>query len=235
MAKTQPTPVSVTADDARAALSRARTFDDFLAGMGQRDRTNIERHLAVVDADADPAHGRLWRRLAATLGTLAPAAVQTTGQQAVQFFIPDGKYRMQVFALEDQRDGLLRVYSPDALADARRAKLVADKPPTEESVPGPGGDRKKILVYRFATANATPGLLIEPLEAKNTANPAPFFANLIGWNRKAVRITVPVGADDEAVGAVETFCALGGVAVASRALPAVPKVPPAPPGPAAKG
>ena len=222
MTKTRATTISI--DDVRGALKSGKSFDELLAAIGQRDRTNIERHLAVIDAEPDEWHGRTWRRLAAALANLAPLSLQTNGQQAVQFFIADGKYRMQVFALEDLRDGHVRVYAPDSIADAVKAHLVHEQkgapvPAAAASTPGNGGKPPKPQ-FRFA-GMPLPGLLIEQLDAKNTANPAPYFANLIGWNRKALRISIPVGADDAAIDAVVTLCAFGAIRVAGNALPAV--------------
>ena len=93
--------------------------DDQLATMlaqaGVRDRVNIEKHLTACDAEAEPGHAQLWRRLAAKLSELAPLPVHTAASQMVLFFIADGKYRMQVFALEDCHDGSLSVYLPDVM------------------------------------------------------------------------------------------------------------------------
>ena len=55
---------------------------------------------------------------------LAPKAMQTAGQRAVQYFAADGKYRRQVFAMEDLRDGVLAVYMVDVLKEARRAGVL---------------------------------------------------------------------------------------------------------------
>src|SRR5687768_8752472 len=92
-------------------------YESFLARLGVRDRQTIERHVAACETEATSEHAKLWRRLACLLASLAsqPGAdtqakdgrtsrqfgVQTAGQKAVQFFAPDGKYRRQIFALED--------------------------------------------------------------------------------------------------------------------------------------
>ena len=88
-----------------------------------RDRANMEKHLAVCDAEPNAAHGTIWRRLMAKLGALAPIAA-TVGLQVVRFFIADGKYRMQVFALEDNSDGFINVYLPNVLSKAVSKKLL---------------------------------------------------------------------------------------------------------------
>ena len=160
------------------ATSSAADMETFLTGLAGKDRSNIEKHLAACDAEPDPTHGKLWRRLAVGLRRLAPLPVQTVGQHAVQFFIADGKYRMQVFALEDARDGRLMVYLPDILAEAEKAGA-------------PLGVLKP-----------------EALDAANTPNPSPHIKHMLGWNRKAVRLTLPTRATPQQISAAEALCAL---------------------------
>src|ERR1700712_1080440 len=100
---------TATLAGARRALEKRTDLSSFLAKVRLKDRTNIERHLTACDAEGDPRHGVLWRRIACALGTLAPLAIQTIGEHAMQFFVADGKYRMQVFALEDARDGSIHI------------------------------------------------------------------------------------------------------------------------------
>ena len=160
------------------AISDVADIDTFLTGLAGKDRSNIEKHLAVIDAEPDPNHGKLWRRLAVTMRRLAPMPVQTVGQHAVQFFVADGKYRMQVFALEDGRDGRVMIYLPDILADAEKA-------------------------------GAPLGVLTpEVLDAANTPNPSPHIKHMLGWNRKAVRITLLTHAGQQQVSATEKLCDL---------------------------
>ena len=161
------------------------TFDlePLLARWPAKERTRLEKHLALADAEPDNHRGKLWRRLAATLGTLASLPPQTLGNLAVLFFIPDGKYRMQVYTLEDAGDGELQIFLPDVLGEALKKKIIAKgKQPNEYAIPGAAG---KIL-------------RIESLDAANTASPAPQIKNLIGWNRKAIRVRLPVTDTDNA-------------------------------------
>src|SRR4051812_42174822 len=93
---------------APAAPTRHATGADletFLARAGAKERAKIEKHLALRETETGPGFGKLWRKVASVLGGLAPLPAQTMGNLAVLFFIPDGKYRMQVFALEDAGDG----------------------------------------------------------------------------------------------------------------------------------
>src|SRR3984957_7008301 len=80
----------------RKALETRMDFATWLATLGSRDRVNVERPLTALEAvgPTGTAHAALWRRLAQTLATLAPFAATTTGQQAVSFFVADGKSRM---------------------------------------------------------------------------------------------------------------------------------------------
>src|SRR5438034_4448921 len=110
---------------AARALEKPVTLTDLLAAMGSRDRVNVERHLAAAEAESSKAHAALWTRLVRDLATLSSLTVQTTGQQALSFYIPDGKHRQQVFALEDQRDGKIIVYSEDVLAQSMKAGIIA--------------------------------------------------------------------------------------------------------------
>lgn len=178
---------SAVIESFRAALAKPVELEVLLSKAGQRDRSNLEKHLAVVDADRGSPHAKLWRRLVRSLATLAPMAIQTVGQQAVQFFIADGKYRMQVFALEDTLDGKIMLYTPDVLAEARKLKLIDEE-----------------LIH------------IEQLETSNTENPSPHFKNMLGWNRKALRITLPINADNEQVESAENIAALAARAWAEK-------------------
>jgi hypothetical protein len=171
---TETRPASAPAA-ARSSKQKAGGFEELLARCGSKERASIEKHLAACDAE-DPGHGALWRRLAGLLGSLAPAGVQTAGQHAIMFFVPDGKYRMQVFALEDLRDGTLKFYLPNILDKALRAKLLA-KAGGEYVLPGP---KKQVLPA-------------EQMDAANTPEPLPHVKHMLGWNRKAIKLTLPAG------------------------------------------
>lgn len=154
-----------------------------LAKTGAKDRTHIQRHLTAADAEPDPAHGNLWRKLAELLAAAAPLPVQAVGHTAVMFFVPDGKYRMQAFALEDQGEGRIAVYVPDILAEAVKKKVLkkADEPSMYAVV---GSQRATLHV--------------ETLDAQNTPEPPVHVKNMLGWNRKSIRITLPILGTDRA-------------------------------------
>ncbi len=178
---------------ARESLASPINFEDFLSKLAPKDRVNAEKRVGVLDAEPDSSRAPLWRRLACKLMTLAPGA-KFVGKQTVQFYIPDGKYRMQVFAMEDLQDGNFTVYCPDIVEEALRAGVIA--PPAPSS-----GDH----VYLIPATQET--LRIEALD-KRSLNPGAHFKDLTGWNRKALRITLPPNPSPAQVDATEMICAM---------------------------
>ena len=190
---------------ARQLLDNLYDYDAFLAKLGSKDRVNVERHVAFCEA-SDPRHAQLWKRLACVLRTLADHSTQTLGHHAVQFFVADGKYRMQVFALEDLQDGKLSVFAPDELDGAVAAGAL-----------GPRGQTVGGISQWPLKGAAGQSLAVESLTATNTPNPAAYFKNMLGWNRKAVRLALPIHVSPAHVEAVEVICCLA----AQRWHPAV--------------
>jgi hypothetical protein len=177
----------------RAALAKRISFDEFLAKLTTKDRASAARRVAALDAHPSAAHGALWERLACTLMTLAPHAAKLVGKQTLQIYVADGKYRMQVFALEDLQDGNFTIYCPDVLDDAIRCGLLA---------PASGlgaGD--------FVTGGSKHPLRVDRLDGKSL-NAAAHFKDLTGWNRTALRITLGPSPSAEQLEAAELICAL---------------------------
>lgn len=189
--KTNPAANAIT-----SMLAKPAPLDDFLGKLAARDRQNVDRHLAAADAEPEGDHAKLWRRMARALFTLSPHAITTIGQQALLFFIADGKYRMQVFAMEDPRDGRLLVYTGDVTKEAIKQGILA-APPKGDASAG----------YVVA-ADKAQRLIIEQLDANNTPNPHPWYKNMLGWGRKALRVTLPVKATAEQIAATEALCAI---------------------------
>ena len=178
---------------ARESLAHPLRFSEFLAKLSPKDRANAERRVTVLDAQADAPRAALWQRLACTLMTLAPHAAKLVGKQTLQIYVADGKYRMQVFALEDFQDGNFTVYCPDVLDEAVKSELLA---PPSDSEP-----------YEYLIGASKERLRIERLD-KRSLNPAAHFKDLTGWNRKALRITVPRSPSVRQVEAAELLCAV---------------------------
>jgi hypothetical protein len=146
---------------------------------------------ALANNPNAPAHARdTWRRLAVILAVLAPAPPDTLGKQALRFYIPDGKYRQQVFALEETKTAVL-VYLPDVLAAA------LDKNILEKS------DHEHVYVV---AGHPDASLRIEVLAADTpdvtTAKP------MLGWGRRALRVTLGPLTGEKHLTAVENLLAL---------------------------
>ena len=185
-------------------LAKPLELEEFLAKLAARDRQNVDRHLAAADAEPEPDHAKLWRRIARSMFTLSPHAVTTIGQQALQFFIADGKYRRQLFALEDLRDGVLVVYTVDALAAALRAGALRGPVRTDDGV--------KVYELGGCDGHATVG--VEALTADNVGNAPDYYRHMVGWNRKALKITLPVPGGDGRLRALNVLYALAARQVA---------------------
>jgi hypothetical protein len=167
-------------------------LENLMALAGARDRVNIEKHLAACDAEPNSEHGLLWRRLMAKLSELAPLPIRTAGSQIMQFYVADGKYRMQVFALEDRCDGTLVLYLPNVLTKAVSEKLLV----------------KNSGQYSLAGA-AKQVLSIDQMDVNNPSDPPEFVKHMMGWNRKALKLTLLASDSDSAqVNAAESLCEL---------------------------
>jgi hypothetical protein len=177
------------------SIPRRLAFEDFLAKLPAKDRTNVQKRIASA-ADAPPDGGllELWRRLACALLTLAPHAAKVVGRQAVQFYIADGKYRMQAFALEDLQDGSLTVYCPDVLSEALTGGVLA--------APA-GGD----AADHYGVCGSAHVLAIASLD-RSTIDPPIYYKDMVGWNRRALRITLPAAAAAGQIEAAESLCAI---------------------------
>jgi hypothetical protein len=170
-------------------------FDEFLARLPAKERANVEKRIALA-ADAPPDGGllELWRRLACALLTLAPHAAKVVGRTAVQFFVADGKYRMQMFALEDLQDGSVTVYCPDVLSEALKGGVLA----------APAG---KGAADHYGVCGSPHVLAIASLD-RSVIDPPIYYKDMVGWNRRALRITLPAAASADQIGAAESLCAI---------------------------
>ena len=168
------------------------TFDTVMDRAGAKEKAKLEKHLEAADAEGSSKRGELFRKVATMLGSHSPLPVQSSGKQAWQYFIPDGKYRMQVFALEDPGDGTLQIYLPDIL-DAAVKKKVLKKTPEPD---------------HFIAVETGTKIRIDALDSANTPQPPPHYKHMLGWNRKALRITIPTSDDGTQVTAASKVCAV---------------------------
>jgi hypothetical protein len=170
-------------------------FEAFLAKLTPKDRLNVERHVAAVEEQSTRAHAKLWKRMATAMMTLASHSAKANGQQSMQFYIQDGKYRMQIFALEDLRDGKVHLYATDALDDAVKSGALAKPKASDEP-----------NAYHLPHGKET--LTVERLDGK-VSNPAPFYKDMLGWNRRAVHVILPAMATDAQADAAEKLLVAG--------------------------
>jgi hypothetical protein len=168
-------------------------YTDLLTRLLPKDRLNVERHVAMCDINLGTAHSALWQRVACHLMTLCDSSAKTVGRHTMQFFVPDGPYRLQVFALHDQHNGSLLVYTHDVLEHAFAQNLL-ERPTAADST-----------TYRLCDSRDL--LNIELLDAKSTT-PAPYYKEMLGWNRRALRVTLPTDATPNQLAAVESLCSL---------------------------
>jgi hypothetical protein len=186
----KPAPAPVAAAAPAATASTTTTFAAVMEKAPGKDRANLQRHLDELNGE----HAKTWRGLVAVLGGLAPHGLQTVGRESIRFFVADGRYRFQLFALEDSGDGQLRVYLPNVVEEAIKRKLLVQTP-----VPGE---------YAARGAARGPTLRVEELDANNTTDAPPHFKYMIGLNRKALRVTVPAVGGASQVDLVAALCGL---------------------------
>jgi hypothetical protein len=181
------------------------------AMLGIRELTAHTRRLAHTDTHA-PRRGQIWRRLASLFFAIAPARPRVI-QRATLFYIPDGKYQMQVFALDDAEDGTLAICCEDVIATAIKAGLL---------------DRQAGQPSRYQVFGTPHALQIEQLDSSKES---PAYCNaMTGWNRKALRMVLPANPPIELTDAVELLCALSSLRwMEAAAKPAEAKAPPAKP------
>jgi len=171
----------------------AMNYAKLLSTLGDRDRAALERQIGTYEGKLGTAAGELWRRFACMLRTLASGGTKLSGANAMQFYIPDGKYRKQVFAMQALASGELTVYVPDVRAQAARAGILGRHTPAEENR------------YRLGKGNEL--LMIDALDGKSP-NPEAFYKDMTGWNRKAIRVTLPANPSKEQIQATEQLCVL---------------------------
>jgi hypothetical protein len=189
-----PTATSPSSKAAAVSSMEPLEYDAFLLKLTPKDRLNVERHIAAVELNSSRGHAKLWKKLATRMMALAPHSAKANGQQSMQFYIADGKYRMQLFALEDLRDGKIAVYANDAMDEAVKAGVVAKAKGSDEP-------------DTFKVSSSKETLSIERLDGK-TVNPSPFYKDMLGWNRRAAHIALPVTASDAQAEAVDRILVL---------------------------
>ncbi len=182
--------------------SAAVDFDTAIAGLSFKDRGSIDRQL--VARENAPVFGlaHRWRHLVAHLLGLAPGLIKLVGVHTMQFYVPDGKYRKQVFALHATPLGEMFVCTPDIVDDAIAAGLLQSPPfpdrPDDYGLPG----SSQTLPIRFVDGK--------------TLDPQMYYKDMTGWNRRALCIIVPTDATHMQMTAIDDLCRLAAVGWASQ-------------------
>jgi hypothetical protein len=140
---------------------------------------------------------------------LAPAVIESLGHQTLKFHIPDGKYRQQVFALYDTLQGRIELFLPDVSAQAIEQKLVT-RPVAESRAYGIMGD--------------TGTVELQVLTSDDRDCPT-FCKPMLGWGRKAIRVSLSAIPEEPQIAAVERLCELAAEAWKDK-VAAVPVVVP---------
>ena len=183
------------------APSATEEFDRLQARMTPKAKASVAKHLDIVSGDAALGFGECWKRVVGMLGRLAPDLVEAAGT-SLKFSIVDGKYRRQVFAIDDQRKGLIQVYLPDVLAAAQTAGLIGV---AEAGTVGVKGDIKTRIPLDVITADTK--------DIPDCCKP------MLGWGRRALRFEITVAGDDTQVKMIEKLCVLAAEAWAGAAVP----------------
>ena len=181
-------------------------YEAFLSRLGQKGVGIVTRHVELRQSDASQGFGRCWKRMAGMLAQLAPHAIETAGHQALKFHIPDGKYRQQVFALEDLGSGAIYVYLPDIVAAAIARKILRPGAADGHTYSVAGDAEMKIELQLVTSDGAdVPG----------------FCKPMLGWGRRALKATLSVNAPEKQVRVLEKLCELAAESWAGQAGAAV--------------
>jgi hypothetical protein len=180
------------AKPAARTIPSAAERDAAFAKLTQKDRDNFERQITNVTTKVGENLANHWRRLAGTALALSNKPPKLTGLNTLQFFIADGNYRKQIYAMHLADTGVLTMYVPNIFPEATKAKLLTPLPkdPTPDAYTV-GGHR----------------VIIEQLD-RDSLNPQFYFKDMTGWNRKAMGIQLTVDANEGLVHAVEQILAL---------------------------
>lgn len=180
---------------ARVAPRKSQPLDypELLTRFGDKDRASVERQSAAYAEKAGPAAVERWQRLARVLMGLAGHMPKVSAKLTIQFYIPDGKYKMQVFGLQAEDDGTIAVYCPDVIKQATAAKILGKPRKIETQKLYPVGGSEEDL------------LPIDELDG-DTPNPDLVYKHMTGWNRRAIRMTLSPRASKAMVKAVEQVC-----------------------------
>jgi hypothetical protein len=181
------------------------SFQSLVAKLSAKDRHCVERQ--IVARESSPVFGLAdrWRRIAGTLLNLAPGMVKLGGLHTMQFYIADGKYRKQVFALHALADSAIVICTPDILDAATKAGLLGPKAKGDDSNLHPIGKTEQTLMIDIVSGS--------------TIDPQVFYKDMTGWNRRALYITLAGDSTPGQIRAVEDLCKFAALSWANDPAP----------------
>ncbi|HVT82839.1 MAG TPA: hypothetical protein VHM90_19530 [Phycisphaerae bacterium] len=184
-------------------------YSRFLTRLSPKALAVVEKHAELREADSAQGYGRTWRHMAGVLAQMAPAAIEAMGTHALKFHIPDGKYRLQVFALADQGKNEVDIYLPNVLAEAVTRKVLCKAEADGHT-------------HRISGEESTIQAMVITADDKECP---PYCKAMLGWGRKALKATLPANADARQLRAVERLCELAAESFPApvAAVVAVPK------------
>jgi hypothetical protein len=174
----------------RSESAVERQYEAFLGHLTVKGRSTVQKHDESCETAGDQERGVLWKRLAGGLGQLANHAIEVYDLRSVKFYVADGKYKLQVFALEDTPQGTLVVYFPDVAQTAVSEKIIT------------GGTSPQL--YRVP-GGAEP-LHLTPINAETPDMTV--CKAMLGWGRRALRAEFALPMQEAHVRAVEHLCEL---------------------------
>jgi hypothetical protein len=182
--------------------SEQMDFDTLVAKLSAKDRHCVDRQIAARENSPIFGLADRWRKLAAMLLNLAPGLVKLSGLHTMQFYIADGKYRKQVFALHALPDSAIAVCIPDILDDAVKFGLLTL----------PAGNGPKGAPSNLYGIGKTDQSLTVDIVSGTTLDPQIFYKDMTGWNRRALCITLAGESTQVQVRAVHDLCKCAAVA-----------------------
>ncbi|GEM_PF-2287342 len=175
---------------ARAITEAPIDVEAMMIRLALRGPTAQARRLALSEQN-NPRRAAAWQRLAILMGSLALARPRVLAR-AMMFFIPDTRYFQQVFSLDDAADGSIVACCEDVLQAATDAGVL---------------DQQAGQPDRHFVLGTPQAIYIEQLDGKSD-NVPPHCNSMTGWNRRALKITLPSSPSAEQVDAVAILCAL---------------------------
>lgn len=172
------------------SLKINQMYENFLTRLSPKARTAMAKYEENCQNRGIDAYSDLWMRLAGLLSQLAPQFADMVGF-SVKFYIPDGKYRQQVFALETTQKGSVAIYMPDVTNAAISKNLLSPSSIASS--------------YRMS-GKTDNQICLEPITA-DTCETVVCKA-MVSWGKRALVTTLDRNSTAEQISTVEKLCNL---------------------------